>query len=233
LGRLILRTFLTAEWRDLVLFSYEAPPALFERFLPRGIELDDWQGRTFFSLIGFRFLKSRLLGIPIPFHANFPEVNLRFYVRRPTPEGVRRGVVFLQEMVPKQAVATLARCLYGENYVRVPMTQVVEPGRSAKYTWKSAGKQNWIAARAVSPPSVPASDSLETFLVDHHWGYTRTRDGGCVEYEVQRPPWRVSPVETFEMRVDGDLPLAIPAACDSVIFAQGSEVAVSFGRRIA
>jgi uncharacterized protein YqjF (DUF2071 family) len=157
-----VRTFLTAQWRDLVLFSFEAPPVLFEPFVPRGVELDDWRGRTFFSLIGFRFLESRLLGVPIPFHGNFPEVNLRFYVRRQTPDGVRRGVVFLQELVPKQAVATLARRLYGENYVRVPMTQVVEPGRSAKYTWKTAGKQNWIAARTASPPAVPSPDSLET-----------------------------------------------------------------------
>jgi uncharacterized protein YqjF (DUF2071 family) len=233
LGRLILRTFLTAEWRDLVLFSFEAPPLLFEPFLPRGVALDDWHGRAFFSLIGFRFLKSRLLGVPIPLHGNFPEVNLRFYVRRQTPEGLRRGVVFLQEMVPKQAVATLARRLYCENYVRVPMTQVVEPGRSAKYTWKTAGQPNWIAARTVSAPAVPASDSLETFIVDHHWGYTRTRDGGCIEYQVERPPWRVCLVESFEMRVDSDLPLAIPATPDSVIFAEGSEVAVSFGKRIA
>jgi len=228
-----LRTFLTAQWRDLVLLSFEAPTALFEPFLPRGVELDDWRGRTFFSLIGFRFLDSRLLGVPIPFHGNFPEVNLRFYVRRQTPEGVRRGVVFLQEMVPKQAVATLARRLYGENYLRVPMTQVVESGRSARYTWKTAGKQNWIAARTASPPAVPDPDSLETFIADHHWGYTRAQDGGCIEYHVERPPWRVYPVESFEMRVDGDLPLAIPAAPDSVIFAEGSEVAVSFGRRIA
>src|SRR5579862_8553755 len=134
------RTFLTAEWSDLVLFSFETQPATLEPFLPRGVELDDWRGRTFFSLIGFRFLKSQLLGVPIPFHGDFPEVNVRFYVRRQTPEGVRRGVVFLREMVPKRAVATLARRLYGENYVRVPMTQVVEPGRSAKYTWKSAGQ---------------------------------------------------------------------------------------------
>jgi len=228
-----VRTLLTAEWRDLVLFSFEAPPALFEPFVPRGLELDDWRGRTFFSLIGFRFLESRLVGVAIPFHGNFPEVNLRFYVRRKTPEGVRRGVVFLQEMVPKQAVATLARRLYGENYVRVPMTQVVEPGRSAKYMWKSAGKQNWITARTASPAAVPAQDSLETFIIDHHWGYTRARDGGCIEYQVERPPWRTHPVESFEMRVGGGLPLAIPAAPDSVIFAEGSEVAVSFGKRIA
>jgi uncharacterized protein len=228
-----VRTFLTAEWRDLVLFSFETQPATLAPFLPRGVELDDWHRRTFFSLIGFRFLESRLLGIPIPFHGNFPEVNLRFYVRRQTPGGVRRGVVFLRELVPKQAVATLARRLYGENYVRVPMTQVVEPGRAAKYSWKTAGKQNWIAVRAASPPSVPAQDSLETFIVDHHWGYTRARDGGCIEYQVERPTWRTYPVESFEMRVDGDLPVAIPAVPDSVIFAEGSEVAVSFGKRIA
>jgi len=228
-----VRTLVTAEWRDLVLFTFEAPRALFEPLLPRGVELDDWRGRIFLSLIGFRFLGSRLLGVPIPFHGNFPEVNLRFYVRRQTPEGLRRGVVFLREMVPQQAVAVFARRLYGENYVRVPMAQMVEPGRSAKYSWQTTGKQHWIWARTVSPPAVPAPDALETFILDHHWGYTRTPDGGCLEYQVERPPWRVYPIESFEMCVDGELPFAHPAAPDSVIFAEGSEVAVSFGRRIA
>jgi uncharacterized protein YqjF (DUF2071 family) len=227
-----VRTFLKAQWRDLVLLSFEAEPRVFDPFLPRGVDLDDWRGRTFFSLIGFRFLETRLLGFPIPFHGDFPEVNLRFYVRRRTPEGVRRGVVFIQEMVPKRAVVTLARRLYGENYLRVPMTNRVEPGRSAQYTWRIAGKENWISARTASPGAVPAPDSLETFIVDHHWGYTRTRDGGCMEYEVERPAWRVYPVESHEMSIDGDLPLAIPSTPDSVIFAEGSEVAVSFGRRI-
>jgi hypothetical protein len=87
-----LRTFLTAEWRDLVLFSFETQPAMLEPYLPPGVELDDWRGRTFFSLIGFRFLESRLLGVAIPFHGNFPEVNLRFYVRRRTESGWRRAV---------------------------------------------------------------------------------------------------------------------------------------------
>ena len=33
------------------------------------------------SLVGFMFKNTRLLNIPIPFHTDFEEVNLRFYVK--------------------------------------------------------------------------------------------------------------------------------------------------------
>ena len=74
--------FLTAEWRTLAMINYEVAPALLEPLVPRGTELDSWDGRTFLSLVGFMFHDTRVRGFPVPFHREFPEVNLRFYVRR-------------------------------------------------------------------------------------------------------------------------------------------------------
>ncbi len=74
--------FLTAEWRHLAMLSYEIDPELLQPLVPRGTDLDTWQGRTYVSVVGFLFLRTRVLGIPVPFHRNFEEVNLRFYVRR-------------------------------------------------------------------------------------------------------------------------------------------------------
>ena len=86
--------FLTAEWRRLAIVNYEASPDLLQRFLPRGVELDLWQGRCLVSVVGFQFRDTRLRGIPIPFHRNFPEVNLGFYVRRRVGiDRIRRCVV--------------------------------------------------------------------------------------------------------------------------------------------
>src|ERR1700730_14672902 len=110
------RTFLTAEWRNLAMLNYEVEPSLLSPFIPSGTEIDRWDDKTFVSLVGFRFLNTRVRGIPIPFHRNFEEVNLRFYVRRTVGDEVRRGVVFIKEIVPRWAIAAVARSVYNERY---------------------------------------------------------------------------------------------------------------------
>src|SRR4026208_556537 len=93
--------FLTAEWRRLAMLSFEIDPRVLSPLVPAGTELDEWQGRTFASLVGFLFLDTRVFGLAVPFHRNFEEVNLRFYVRRMASDGLRRGVVFVKEIVPR------------------------------------------------------------------------------------------------------------------------------------
>jgi uncharacterized protein YqjF (DUF2071 family) len=110
------RIFLAAEWRNLVMLNYRVDPGILERFVPRGTAVDSFQGSTYISVVGFQFLRTRLFGrLAIPFHANFDEVNLRFYVRRKEGEEARRGVVFVKEIVPRRAIAAVARFSYGEN----------------------------------------------------------------------------------------------------------------------
>ena len=109
--------FLTAEWRKLIMAQYEVAPGILKARLPPGLELDLYEGRCFVSLVGFLFDRVRILGLPPPFHTRFEEVNLRFYVKRPMPDGsTRRGVVFLSEIVPRPAITLLARAMYGEAY---------------------------------------------------------------------------------------------------------------------
>jgi uncharacterized protein len=107
------------------MLNYEVDAALLAPYIPSGLEIDYWQGRTYVSLIGFRFLNTRVLGFPIPFHRSFDEVNLRFYVRREEC----RGVVFIREIVPRAAIALVARRVYGENYVSLPMRHQIEASR--------------------------------------------------------------------------------------------------------
>src|SRR6187455_2734884 len=124
--------FLTAEWRDLVMLNYEVDPAILLDLVPAGTELDLWQGRTLVSVVDFRFLRTRVLGLAIPWHIDFEEVNLRFYVRREASEGLRRGVVFVKEIVPRRAIAWLARLLYNENYVALPMSHWIDDRSSSQ-----------------------------------------------------------------------------------------------------
>ena len=238
------RVFLSAEWRDLVMLNYAVDPRLLQDCVPRGTEVDSFGGKTYVSLVGFRFLRTKLFGfLPLPFHSNFDEVNLRFYVRRRAADGDRRGVVFIREIVPKRAVAWLARFAYGENYSRYPMRHRVSAdgaGKSAEYEWRLKNGQ-WarIYAEAEVTPALPAEGSIEQFITEHYWGYAGQRDGGTIEYHVTHPQWRVWHSTRAGFEGDGAetygsaFAEALQRPPDSAFIADGSPVTVYAGKRVA
>ena len=239
------RPFLTATWRHLLMINYEVDPALLRPYVPRGTELDLWNGRTFVSVVGFQFLHTRVRGLAIPGHQNFPEVNLRFYLKREDSRGIRRGVAFIQELVPRPAIALVARWVYNEKYRAVPMRAGVQapqptdwaPG-SVSYDWKSGGRWHTLKAGVAGEPSLAVPDSEPWFITEHYWGYAQQRDGSTVEYEVEHPPWRVWQPTSLEL--DRELPAHYGAPFvetlrqppTSVFVAEGSEVCVYPGRSL-
>jgi len=254
-AKVLRRVFLSARWQLLAMLNWEVEPALLEPYVPRGVELDFHQGRTFVSLVGFLFLDTRVLGFSIPGHANFEEVNLRFYVRRPVAGEVRRGVAFIKEIVPRWAIAQTARVCYNEPYVALPMRQDVtgpavfckapvssglelEPGRIA-YRWWLRGRWESLEL-AYSGERLPlVAGSHEEFIAEHYWGYCGQRRGGCVEYEVAHPPWSIWPA--IEAKLDcraaaalyGDALAEVLSRPPSTAFlADGSPVAVMRPTRI-
>ncbi len=51
------------------MLNYEIDPSLLNRHVPPGTALDSFQGRTYLSLVGFRFCRTKLLGhFPVPSH---------------------------------------------------------------------------------------------------------------------------------------------------------------------
>ena len=237
--------FLTARWEHLVLLNYTVAPDVLSPLVPRGTELDAWQGEALVSLVGFRFADTRVRGVAVPGHRTFEEVNLRFYVRRLAPDGWRRGVVFIREIVPRAAIAFTARALYNERYVARPMSHRLEwtdgePRRigSVAYRWRDAGLDLGLRAAVGGGFVLPAPNSEAEFIVEHYWGYTVQRDGGTVEYRVEHPPWRVAPV--ISAVLEGDVGRFYGAPFDealrepphSSLVAEGSPVAVYSGQRI-
>ena len=228
--------FLTAEWRDLLMLSYEVDPAVLAPYVPAGTEIDTFCGRTFVSLVGFRFLNTRVLGLPIPFHRNFEEINLRFYVRRVEKGEVRRGVVFIREIVPRSLIAFTARQLYEESYLCLPTRH--EIGERVSYGFRSRRAWHELSCSPEGECRLPAPGSEEEFIAEHYYGYTKRRDGGTSAYRVAHPQWRVR--RGAAPRLEWDVAAVYGEAFvpflsrtpASAFIAEGSAVTVSRGCRI-
>jgi uncharacterized protein YqjF (DUF2071 family) len=236
------KPFLSAEWRWLAMLNYEVPPEILAPWLPHGVELDPWQGRTLVSLVGFRFLDTRVMGMAIPGHRDFDEVNLRFYVRRKMADGWRRGVVFIRELVPRPMIATVARVIYEEPYLSVPMHHRIDRGDGppslVEYGWIYRGKSCHLRLETQGDLRPLRAGEEAEFITEHYWGYTKRRDGSTSEYEVAHPPWRVmetraasfsAPVADLYGRDFQEILAGQPV---SALLSEGSAVTVYRGGRL-
>jgi uncharacterized protein YqjF (DUF2071 family) len=179
------------------MLNYEVDAKLLNPLVPRGTELDLHGGRVLMSLVAFRFVHTRVFGYAWPGFGSFEEVNLRFYVKRAASDGLRRGVVFIREIVPHRAIAWVARAAYNEPYRAMPMKHAItEAGsrRGLRFEWRDRngwhGAQGWTHGAATAPPV----GSEAEFITEHYWGYTRQRRGGTIEYRVDHPRWKTWPV---------------------------------------
>ncbi len=240
--------FLRASWRDLIMVTWAVDSALLVPFLAHGTELDLWQGEALASIVAFDFRDTRVLGLRVPFHVRFPEVNLRFYVQRRMPDGaIRRGVTFIQEMVPRRGIVAIARTIYGEPYIVRPMRRIAAPDpdahspqrhaipRTVQYQWKRDGQWEEVRATMQRAPQPLVPASIEEFVVEHYWGYTRRPGKPTMEYDLAHPRWQVD--ATAICAVNADLSTLYGeqfarVLCEppiSTFVAEGSPVAVYAG----
>lgn len=224
------------------MLNYEIQPSILTQYLPKGTQLDYFKGRTYVSIVAFQFLHARVKGVSIPLHRDFEEVNLRFYVKRQEHKGdeTQRGVVFVNEVVPRRAIAWVARGLYSERYKAMPMAHTVAGAPDeleVEYRWRPAEHWSHVRARMASPFAPLQPGTFNHFIAEHFLGYAQ-RDGATIEYSVEHPSWRVAPVEHYSLEMDiealygPEFVEALNEKPTSVFIAEGSEVSVHRGRVI-
>lgn len=234
-------SFLKAEWRRLALINYEIDPSILRPYVPYRTELDTWQGTHYVSLVGFLFKNTRMLGMKIPFHVHFEEVNLRFYVRYHHKGEWRRGVVFVKEIVPKPAITFVANTLYGEHYETRPMRHTwaeTDDSLLTEYSWKAGKAWQSLQLKSEKKTSPIAAGSEAEFITEHYFGYTKIKDQKTNEYEVTHPRWEQYLVNKHQVSVDFGLVYGADFAFlnelepRSVMLAEGSPITVERKRRL-
>ncbi|MEZ4826856.1 MAG: DUF2071 domain-containing protein [Bacteroidia bacterium] len=193
--------FLTATWSHLLNVTFPVPPEVLLPHVPPGVELDVQNGHAFASVVAFDFLNTKVKGLKIPFHVNFPEINLRYYIKH----NGRRGVMFWKELVPRYCIALVARRLYNEPYEAVPMVSSIQSDNGTHtltHTFSCGGKEHNIIARFSDHRSLPPSDSVEYYFKEHDLGVGITRAGKPLQYEVKHPEWEIFNLEDYQLDVD-------------------------------
>jgi len=232
-------TFLSARWENLIMANYAVPPEVLLPYLPKGVELDFYNDNTYVSIVGFMFKQTSLFNMPIPFLGTFEEINLRFYVKRIEKNTIKRGVVFINETVPYKIVAWLANKLYKEHYIAIPTKNYLannESSKNIKYEWKVNNKWNHIAVNISHNTQHMLPNSLEEFIFEHYYGYTKINLALSQEYRVNHTRWAINKVIDYTLDCDfksmygNDFSFLSNKNPDSVIFSEGSPVTVNWKR---
>ncbi|MFD1601504.1 YqjF family protein [Flavobacterium artemisiae] len=234
-------SFLKAEWKNLALFNYEVDQKVLEKYLPAGTEIDIWNNKCYVSLVGFIFKNTKVLGVKIPFHINFEEVNLRFYVKRFENGEWKRGVVFIKEIVPKKAITFIANTLYQEHYETQKMRHQIiqnENTNTFTYQWKNGKNWNSIEIETKKVLNEIEVDSEAEFITEHYFGYTKISSETTFEYEVTHPRWEQLEVVNHNVTIDfretygNDFAFLQNIKPTSVLLAKGSEIGVKNKRKL-
>jgi len=230
------KKFLKAYWENLVMANYEVNPDVLKSYLPKGVELDFYENKTYVSLVGFMFKQTSLFDIPIPFFGSFEEINLRFYVKRMEGEKVKKGVVFINETVPFKIVAFLANKLYKEHYISIPTKHKIQidENKNIIYEWKINKAWNSIHVIADKNKLEIAPASIEEFIFERYFGFTKLSNDCTQEYRINHPKWVTNNIVHNYINCDFESMYG-PAFSnlsrqkpDSVIFAEGSSVSVNW-----
>jgi uncharacterized protein len=236
-------TFLSARWEYLAMFNYTVDPQVIEKHLPPGTAIDYFNGKALVSIVGFLFNNTKVMGIRWPFHVNFEEANLRYYIKRFDGTDWKRGVGFVSEIVPKPLVSSLANLFYNEHYSTAKMEHLVieKPGNLfVSYSWQKRNQnRNEIWVNALPQLQDIEVGSEEEFIFEHYYGYNQLSATSTIEYAVAHPRWKIFPVTSFSIDCDIEqlygkefVPYILNRQPHSVFLARGSDVTVKMPLKI-
>jgi uncharacterized protein YqjF (DUF2071 family) len=155
-------------WRDLLFVHQPLAPEILRARLPRGLDIDTFDGTGWLTLIPFAIVASRPVGVPRALSMDFLEVNLRTYVRGPDGEA---GIYFFSLEASSWLAVAGARLAYGLPYFAATIDCRRDPD-SATIRYASRRRGSGAALDAtwrVGPPIGTAPPgSLDHFLIERY-----------------------------------------------------------------
>ncbi|MEN3323015.1 DUF2071 domain-containing protein [Mariniflexile soesokkakense] len=221
--------FMTGDWRDLIMTTFEIDKHILESYLPQDTEIDLYNNKVLLSMVAFTFSKVKFFGFRVPFHQNFGQINFRFYVK--SKINGTKGVVFIKEFAPKPLITLVANLVYNEPYFNKNITYnkfTKDNTISLEYNYNDAK----TTAKGSLATNELRKNTLEHFVVDRYIAFIKNKKNDTLQYKIFHKPWELYNLETSNF--DKELLNLLPKTFKnlkhvSTCFVDGSSVEVEKG----
>ncbi len=223
------KTFMTGNWEDLIISTFEVSKNSLENYLPNNTELDLYNGKALISMVAFSFTKVKFFGVKIPFHQQFGQINFRFYVKSKIDGTI--GVVFIREFAPKPMMAFIANKIYNEPffYRKIHRNKTVSEHKVVlNYRYKNID----IKATSSLETQGLKENTLDHFVVDRYIAFVKKNNTETYQYKINHKPWKLYKTETVstDKAILTMLPIAFKNAKQiSTYVVDGSSISVEKG----
>jgi uncharacterized protein len=178
------------QWHDLLFAHWPVPEAVLWPHVPEGLEVDTYKGQAWLALVPFLMRGVRLRNTPtVPGTSEFPELNLRTYVKR----GGKPGVWFFSLDAANSLAVAVARAWFHLPYYRSRM-RCEESAGWIEYESERIHRGVDAAIfrgryRGIGEAFRAKAGSLEHFLTERYCLYSATPKGQLLRGEIHHPPW--------------------------------------------
>jgi len=196
---------MTQRWNDLLFAHWPVSSAQIEALLPDGVEPDLFQGSAWLGVVPFWLDRIKMRGFPsIPGMRNFPDLNVRTYVRdvhTGTP-----GMYFFSLDATNLLAVAIAHTFFHLPYHWAEMSLDQRSEREFSFYSRRRFTKHPVIFQAryrgLGPTRKVAearNGSLEYFLMERSSLFTRNRDGQATRSSLHHVPW---PLEDAEAEIE-------------------------------
>jgi uncharacterized protein YqjF (DUF2071 family) len=189
---------MTQTWRDLLFAHWRIDPQLLRAKVPSQFPLDLFDGDAWIGVVPFRMTNVGPRGLPsLPGVSEFPELNVRTYVR----VGDKPGVYFFSLDAGNWLAVQAAQTLLNLPYHRAAMRVRPVDGAVAYESRRLGGVAEFAATYEPDGDAfVPTAGSLESFLTERYCLYNLDRRGVPYRLDIHHPRWSLQPAKAHLTR---------------------------------
>jgi uncharacterized protein len=190
---------MTQTWHDLLFAHWRMDPLQLQTKIPTEFALDLFGGDAWLAVVPFRMTNVSARGVPaLPWISEFPELNVRTYVR----VGNRPGVFFFSLDAGSSLAVHAARTLLNLPYYGASMKVTTAQGVVEYHCRRDENEDAEFLAtyEPMGPASLATEGSLEHFLTERYCLYNLDHRGRPYRLEIHHPPWALQPARAHVSR---------------------------------
>ncbi len=189
------KPLIKAKFSEMVAVNFQIDQRILQPLVPKGLELDFFNGETYVSLIAMMLRNVKAWGLPFSIIPSSPELSLRFYVRRPGDGESAKGTCLIKDYISGSTAAWYLESQFKSDFSKLKMKYKnsgfgEHETPEVEYQWKVDDHWNKLRVRARSRIHKTERASKVGFILDH-FTYFGTYKGRTLAYRVERPTWNI------------------------------------------